>query len=720
MGFLNDEFWPDDFWPDDYFPVYGDVDPVEELTFADMCTAILKITDGTTTVNLLDPDSGILLDSWIPALPGWKSGGIYTNNQLAEGRILQDAHRDNITESMTLNVRNTSMDAVIRDSQNLRRLLEKAVQYWTTNWQNDPVWIEAKGKEETNTRYAVIVNYATPSDVNPYAQPFAATQLSPYLMNGLALVLEHQPWTGNEPGTGTAVQLDTIYSNFGQEATTDPVIIATKDVSTRITHIYTYSKLTYTNILGSALPYTLFDSVNFQNDGTDAVYFGKRTSAFLGYCPFDNLIFDLGTAQNNMTLVWEYWDGAAWSTLLTIYTDLTQIGFAGESLKNTLGLGLFYFSPPTDWTRVAVNGVTGWWIRCRCSATTGAVTYPTQQNRDVYTSHKPFADINTSVTGDIPALLKFEVSAETATQASFMLCARSVDRGDDFTPYINLNQYTYQNPDGITVTDSVNMAFTDVITSPSGQAVFFNPTAYPESATAIIDIDRSWTETISDQYPGRYYMMIRGSLLTSTAALNLDEVSVDVLIENGAGNTLFSKSGFKFGFASDFGGGITDWDTIEVGNIEIPYTGAARSPITITVTVNNLKTSAPYPDAYFSDVILMPVDEFAAYCTISDTPLQHVALDYISALVDSITTPKAVTENSTLKVNDELTTPARIYYGVLTNIPGSMANLLPNKVQRLWIAQPNPGKNGTGEVILPMWTLTCQVNPRYLSMRGDR
>lgn len=65
------------------------------------------------------------------------------------------------------------------------------------------------------------------------------------------------------------------------------------------------------------------------------------------------------------TGVWEYYTGSAWATLTVTdgTTDFTTI--TGGEVSVT-------FTPPNDWTPVAVNSVNGFWVRYRLSAVTTA------------------------------------------------------------------------------------------------------------------------------------------------------------------------------------------------------------------------------------------------------------------------------------------------------------------------------------------------------------
>lgn len=168
-------------------------------------TAILKITDGTTEVDLLGTD-GYILNSWRPAISGYKGGGTYQSSSLSDGRRLVHKTFENVIERLDLKASGASQDILIRTTQELRRLLEKASDYWTTSWQDEPVWIEAKASRETNTRYAIIQAGKIPDDDNPMSQPFLQPRCEA-VMDGLTLLVERGHWLANEPGDGVCVEV---------------------------------------------------------------------------------------------------------------------------------------------------------------------------------------------------------------------------------------------------------------------------------------------------------------------------------------------------------------------------------------------------------------------------------------------------------------------------------------------------------------------------------
>lgn len=164
---------------------------------------LLQISDGTTTINLLDLN-GIMLYDWVPAIPEAKSGGIWKDSPLFEGRQLAYRKLGTVIDTFDLKVRGRSQDDAIRRVQELRRLLEKAISYWTDDAQNQPVYLVARAPYETNTRYAVILDYRTPRDANPFKQPFFGCTA---LVNQFQLAVEHGIWQDNIPGLSDCVQI---------------------------------------------------------------------------------------------------------------------------------------------------------------------------------------------------------------------------------------------------------------------------------------------------------------------------------------------------------------------------------------------------------------------------------------------------------------------------------------------------------------------------------
>jgi hypothetical protein len=157
------------------------------------------ITDGTTSIDLLDAKSWTV-KSWHPEMAQPKGGGIFRSSPLVDGRRLSMRKFDNAIESVTLVVSSTSENRLIYELQELSRLLQKATEYWTSSWQNEPVWIEAQGPCEEERRYAIIMDYRMSGFNNPYAQPFFSA-FSASAMDNIILSLERGHWQDVAPGS---------------------------------------------------------------------------------------------------------------------------------------------------------------------------------------------------------------------------------------------------------------------------------------------------------------------------------------------------------------------------------------------------------------------------------------------------------------------------------------------------------------------------------------
>jgi len=144
---------------------------------------------------------------WRPAITQPKGGGTWRDSALADGRRPADFKAGNVVEQMTLTVTALDQDQLIRDTQELRRLLNKARTYGTTDWQTEPVWIEAQGNGESNIRYAIVWDWQTPNDGNPYEEPFWQ-RLAGAGMDDFTLTLEREPyWRADVPGESTCVEV---------------------------------------------------------------------------------------------------------------------------------------------------------------------------------------------------------------------------------------------------------------------------------------------------------------------------------------------------------------------------------------------------------------------------------------------------------------------------------------------------------------------------------
>jgi hypothetical protein len=171
-----------------------------------MGMALLRITDGTTAVNLLSTISGARLVSWRPQRPQFRDGGVWRESPLADGRRLLQTNYDNAIDTFTLHILAHSQDHLAHFAQDLDRLLLKAVAYWTSDWQTTPVYIEARGTDETRTRYATIMSYSFAEEGDPYAQA-TVTNMIRRGWTDLDLLIEHGLWQETVPGAADCIEV---------------------------------------------------------------------------------------------------------------------------------------------------------------------------------------------------------------------------------------------------------------------------------------------------------------------------------------------------------------------------------------------------------------------------------------------------------------------------------------------------------------------------------
>jgi len=341
-------------------------------------TPILHISDGTTTVNLLSRGGGLYLRSWTPNYPELKNNGVRASSPIAHGeRITVHTYTD-IIDTFELAIIGATQDNTIEDIQNLHRLLLKAQQYWTTDWQNDPVWIAARGPSETNTRYAIIKDYRWPNDNNPYAQPFFPQASRRPAMTEVRLILEHGIWQSEIPGDGLGVCIDGAQSDelYG-EGSFVPTISADDGYANHNTTSFTHDAA---NLLFGNDGDVLYDTaVRFRNvtvpagativrayvvftknaasSGTDCVVdiYGEDNATPAAFSTYADYV---GRARTTATVEWTVpdWDGSDHVTSPDI-SDIVQeiVDLGGWTSGNDLALFIEESSSDTDAYRDACS-----------------------------------------------------------------------------------------------------------------------------------------------------------------------------------------------------------------------------------------------------------------------------------------------------------------------------------------------------------------------------
>src|SRR4030067_1038669 len=158
----------------------------------------LKITDGTTSVNLIDTAAtGIILQ---------RGGG-------GPGEIpLGFSEGPQVVERWTFNLKGSSHDNVASQLSTLIKLTRQAKQYHEEIWLRKAVYVESQTTAETAARYALLFEATDLEIPDRYDFPFEGDSELEGL--GLTLVRAH-PWSSQPPGTlGAAVGLDASNGPF--------------------------------------------------------------------------------------------------------------------------------------------------------------------------------------------------------------------------------------------------------------------------------------------------------------------------------------------------------------------------------------------------------------------------------------------------------------------------------------------------------------------------
>jgi len=255
------------------------------------------ITDGTTIIDLLELNRygfGIGMESYTPGRRQLKGGGVWQDSPFANGRQLAYSAKENVNDAVTLQISYRSHNEIIQAQETIDLMIEKALAYWGTDWQDDPVYIKAQALGETNARYALIYNMSFGEYQDPFHEPYALNGPPPYLANGIILGIERSVWLENAPGTGTAISL--FHEDHTDETETGLTISNYRNAG--LTHIYTHSGSFSSNLLSSSLPYNLFAATIAVGS---LIYFGSPT-------PFFGISFDLSVAMSASawTITWEY------------------------------------------------------------------------------------------------------------------------------------------------------------------------------------------------------------------------------------------------------------------------------------------------------------------------------------------------------------------------------------------------------------------------------
>ena len=477
--------------------------------------------------------------------------------------------------------------------------------------------------------------------------------------------------------------------------------ITNKRNTANITHIFWYDASVPAfspNLMHAALPYNLLPVVPAVGD---IVYFGINT-AWVDSGPFCSLVFDIGTAQTDITGIdWEYWT-APWGGL-TVQDNTNADGAMTGVAFDTAGVNSVHWKQQPGWFTTTVNGITGYWVRAIVTGIGAAPSPPTQQNRDVYSIVWPYAEIQAAaIGGDIPALARVMVENQSSYGANLYAQQvtaglRSMSRGENFTAYINL--CNEQNPDGLTVTAVGSTTFVVDADAPTGVSAHYNPVGVEAMGD---EIDIVFSDALAPHFYGQFRAYLRGDR------------------NGGAAGDFSAQLEIAFGtpYLTDVvtsNHTAADYAVLDMGKIDLGPTGslaAGDDTFSSSITVRLANSNAAPGDFFLYDLILIPVDEWAAGCSYTDPVRYLERTRYLD--IDAVGHPKNTHRCFIRNVSGDA-----IRTNWIANAPGPPM-LQANARQRLWFFHQFLDTGYWHADIEIADTIKIYANQQYLTMRGTR
>lgn len=442
-------------------------------------------------------------------------------------------------------------------------------------------------------------------------------------------------------------------------------------------------------------PYQLFPVVPEVGDIT---YFGNSVGGF-----FNSLVFEIQIGSSGLTgLVWEYWDGSAWSSL-SVQDNTNSF--------TTPGTFSVVWEIPSDWESNTVDSQEANWVRVRVTSVGSSRNTPVIGNKPIYSSSLPFVEVaGDRVGGDIPAIARIlwknvgSGSSISHDVDRMVVGLRSQDRGNDFSAFLPAKSSS--------VVPGINISK---------------------------DIDGTWT--LDSTFPTAEYLSVEHS---SSGRLNIWNKLVLFDLSTSIGKTYFgtyrafarihqpsgSTSVWKFRTSVGFGSGgknsysriakvytNDNYEIIDMGQITVPATSMIQFRQNIgdilQISLEGYCTTASVAVKIY-DLILIPTDEWACDAITPDPEAGSPSSleEGYSLDLDSENNPKASLICWGRNSSDLITS----MYRTVSNGP---AIVQAGKTQRLWFLpmayenhwQSKPGITGVVKI-------TRQQ--RFLSLRGER
>lgn len=200
----------------------GDTNSAENGIDANVINLLGQAETGGGDGFLIDP-----MNNWTPQIAQVKNGGIWVESALTDGRQLLATSRGNVVETITCIATASTEQLMATLLSRLFRLAQNAENFWTTQWQIEPVYLKWWGRGAPGAQYALI------SEVN-----IAITELdypgeSQQAFRQVVLTIEREAaWRWEVPPGGNP-KLWSFYSRSErvgiQKAFADLTLIANSD-----------------------------------------------------------------------------------------------------------------------------------------------------------------------------------------------------------------------------------------------------------------------------------------------------------------------------------------------------------------------------------------------------------------------------------------------------------------------------------------------------------
>ncbi len=472
----------------------------------------------------------------------------------------------------------------------------------------------------------------------------------------------------------------------------DRVFVANKQNEANLTHIKIDDGGAFTDIFPmTSLPTDLLPAIPAVDD---AIYFGID-EALVDQGVFGGLAFDLSEIALGVTITWEFWEGF-WSAV-TVRDNTDNFVVPGI-------VTVHWRQASVAWAKVAVDGITAYWLRARVSAISGTPAPPTQQNRSIYAFNLAYIEID-SVLGDIDAIVKIEaanVSSQPDGDVNLkdnraIAGLRSTTRGEDFAAYLNASDQ--QVPIGLTVTLGGSTTFVTRTSSPTGRVALYNPVGVEAMANRVTF---TLETTLARDYYGEFRAFLRGRQTLGSVG----DITFRLQVTTGSGGVV--ESGNIVSFAST----AVNNQLVDLGRVSLPASTlflTSEVPDQTTLIVQAASIGAG-PEISISDIVLIPVDEWSidALSILGD-------ITFVRKLsVDSLDNPKI---SIRALVKETATNEIVAVYQTIAN---GKAVLHPNITQRLWFLFAEDRSNIWLSQPGATHRVTIFKNQRYLAARGDQ